>query len=282
MHLHSVPARAGGPPCETAAARPDPRLRPYVIGYSTFHAAGSGPLPHRLLPLNVTCAIVDLDGAARIVTGPRRAHAVLEETGWRHGITIGLTPLGTATLLGVPARDLVDGTAGLDEVLRVDLVDRLASVSDPASRFAVLDRLLAARLPDGPPADGPVWQAWRMLQRPAPGSPSPDPGPHGGDPDATAGGRARVGDVAARLGVRRRWLAAAFRREVGLSPGTVARIARFQRAVHGLTRGLDLARIAAECGYADQAHFQREVRALSGLTPARLRAFVQYREPARP
>jgi hypothetical protein len=33
---------------------------------------------------------------------------------------------------------------------------------------------------------------------------------------------------------------------------------------------------AVACGYADQPHFNREMRAMAWITPAKLRAFVQY------
>ena len=77
--------------------------------------------------------------------------------------------------------------------------------------------------------------------------------------------------VAARLGVARRWLEAGFRRDVGMPPGTVARIARFQRGIGVLAGEMPLGRAAVECGYADQPHLTREVRAMTGCTPAELR-----------
>ena len=59
--------------------------------------------------------------------------------------------------------------------------------------------------------------------------------------------------------------------QVGLSPKRLARIARFQRALRVLEdpsiesrRG---AITAADCGYADQAHFVRDFRDLAGCPP---------------
>ena len=64
-----------------------------------------------------------------------------------------------------------------------------------------------------------------------------------------------------------------------IDPGVVyvgarfhAGVARFHRAVLLLraSESGDLARIAHEVGYADQAHLSRDVRAFSGLTPSAL------------
>ena len=77
--------------------------------------------------------------------------------------------------------------------------------------------------------------------------------------------------LAAELGWSRRHLAARFRDEVGVSPKALARLLRFERALELLgTR--TLADIAYECGYYDQAHFNRDFRAFAGATPGELLA----------
>jgi methylphosphotriester-DNA--protein-cysteine methyltransferase len=51
----------------------------------------------------------------------------------------------------------------------------------------------------------------------------------------------------------------------------LARVLRFRRFVSRIDAGAtDLAGLAAETGYADQAHLTRESRQLAGLTPAAL------------
>jgi AraC-like DNA-binding protein len=54
----------------------------------------------------------------------------------------------------------------------------------------------------------------------------------------------------------------------------LSRVLRFAAAVERLRAApeVPLAALAAEAGYADQAHFTHETRDLSGLTPAQLRA----------
>jgi AraC-like DNA-binding protein len=47
----------------------------------------------------------------------------------------------------------------------------------------------------------------------------------------------------------------------------LARVIRFGRALEEIRSGAPLAQVAASCGYADQAHLSREVRALAGTTP---------------
>lgn len=262
-HLHSVPARPQREPCETFSGWAHPRLRPYVLGYAGFRSGDGAALAHRVLPVNSTTVILDYAAGGRVVTGPRRDPAVFEGTRWGHGVSVGLTPLGVSALLGVPMRELAGAAVPLADLLGRDgeeLAERLDAAPDWRSRFAVLDEALAARLGDGETGtDGLALHAWARLQRP---------------------GAPRVGALAAELGVSRRGLEVRFRRQVGLSPAAVARVARFQRAVWMLARGRDLSATALDSGYADQPHFNREVRALAGLTPTGLCAFLQYRELA--
>lgn len=69
-----------------------------------------------------------------------------------------------------------------------------------------------------------------------------------------------------------------FRRQcverVGLPPKSLARLLRFRRAVAGLRAQspLPMSALALECGYSDQAHMIREVRSISGVTPAKLQS----------
>jgi len=225
--------------------RRDPRA--YVLGYAGFRSGTGAAITHRMLPVAGATLIIDIDGHCAVVTGPRRTAAVAEER-WGRGVTVGLTPAGVRALLGLPMGELAELTVPFDQP---GLVERLAEAAGWADRFAVLDgwaeqRVRATRHR----IDPRIAAAWEHLQR---------------------AGAPGVDVVAARLGVRRRTLEQAFREHVGIPPGTVARIARFQRGAGLLAGRVPLSRAAVECGYADQPHLTREVRAMSGCTPAELR-----------
>ncbi len=84
----------------------------------------------------------------------------------------------------------------------------------------------------------------------------------------------RVASVSRTLATSERQLLRWFRAAVGYGPKTLDRVLRFQRFLSRapvIARGEDsLAGLAAELGYADQAHLSRESVALSGLTPGEL------------
>ncbi|AXB43614.1 AraC family transcriptional regulator [Amycolatopsis albispora] len=69
-------------------------------------------------------------------------------------------------------------------------------------------------------------------------------------------------DLGARQ-FRRRFGAA-----VGYGPATYLRVARLRRAIELAGAVPDLATLAAEAGYADQAHLSRDCRELTGSTPS--------------
>jgi AraC-like DNA-binding protein len=78
--------------------------------------------------------------------------------------------------------------------------------------------------------------------------------------------------VAADVGLSPRQLQRNILANVGLTPKSLQRVMRLQRFLEHAGRAGDLAAASADAGYADQSHLTREVRALSGLTPARLLA----------
>lgn len=79
----------------------------------------------------------------------------------------------------------------------------------------------------------------------------------------------RVDQVTDRFGVPIRTLQRMFRRYVGAGPKWVLRRYRLQDGADLLARGRieDLAALAAELGYFDQAHFSREFTAEVGMAP---------------
>jgi AraC-like DNA-binding protein len=78
--------------------------------------------------------------------------------------------------------------------------------------------------------------------------------------------------LARRLAVTPRTLQRLFRDNALSVPGFWLALARARRAALELTAGVPLADIAAEAGYADQAHMTRAFRRWFGTTPARLKS----------
>lgn len=248
MLVHSLPAEPQPAPCASAGVAPAGRhLGAYVLGYGGFRSGTGAAINHRMLPVAGATLVIDVDGHGAVVTGPRRRAAIAAER-WGRGVTVGLTPAGVRAVLGMPMGELAEATVPFDEPV---LVERLAAAAAQGDRFAILDGWVERKVREERPGIDPrIASAWKQLQRPD------SPG---------------VEVVAARLGVRRRSLEQGFRRQVGIPPGTVARIARFQRGAGMLAGEVPLGHVAVECGYADQPHLTREVRAMSGCTPAELR-----------
>ncbi|WP_165977694.1 helix-turn-helix domain-containing protein [Nonomuraea diastatica] len=79
-----------------------------------------------------------------------------------------------------------------------------------------------------------------------------------------------MSSLAESLGWSHRHLVARFHDQIGLTPKTAARVIRFGRAARLLQAGASIARVAAECGFYDQAHMNREFRVLGDVTPGQI------------
>lgn len=79
----------------------------------------------------------------------------------------------------------------------------------------------------------------------------------------------RVDDLVRRSGMGKRHLQKLFREYVGVTPKWVIQRYRLHEAAQCLDDGsVGLAELASELGYADQAHFARDFKAMVGRSPA--------------
>ena len=245
--------------------RPHPELTGLVGGYADFSQRSPAPVETREAANAKIVVIVDLD-AGWTVEGERfRSFAGglygrpvrVRHEGSAAGVQIDLEPVAARALLGVPAGELANRTVGLESLLggrAEEVAERLHGAGSASERFAILDELLRRALgATREPCRPDTLRAWTLLER--------------------SGGRMRIGELAAELGCSRRHLVNRFAADIGAPPKLAARLIRFETARRRLGSA-PLARLAAECGYADQAHMAREFTELAGRPPSAF-PFVQ-------
>ena len=188
-------------------------------------------------------------GRGAFVAGPDTGPVVTTMAAGTMVLGVRFRPSAGGPALGIPLSELRDQRADLAD-LRPAQARQLTSTLDPEVAAAQMLDLTAALLADGAP-DPVVTRAARLLRDPA----------------------ARAEDVADEVGLSLRQLRRRCQAVVGYGPKTLQRVLRFRRFVSRVDARpevLDLAALAAEAGYADQAHLTRECGRLSGLTPAAL------------
>jgi AraC-like DNA-binding protein len=253
---------------ESVTATPTPPLRSIIKGYRGYRRFGGSPV-HRGLPSGALTFIISLaepvDIAAMpsgvqgpgkfqaFIGGMHETPAYIRQHGFQHGLSLEMTPLGSRTLLGLPAGELANTVVSLDDLVGPparDLVDRLAAARGWRERFAALDEVLVGWLKEPSRSVPEVKRAWEML--------------------VSTAGRLEVSRLAGEVGYSRRHLAALFHRELGLAPKAAARVLRFERSrrlIAGPERP-NLALVAAAAGYYDQAHMTREWTEIAGCAPS--------------
>jgi AraC-like DNA-binding protein len=253
-----------------------PALEPYVASLVAYDMALGPSGVHRGLPSTALTFVLPVhealdvgwsrDPASRgrrwsVLSGLHLAPASIHHNGHQTGVQLGLTAAGARALLGMPSAALCHELAALDELDSaacavpelLHLPERLHGTDDPLERLLLTHEALLAALarPSMPGPRAEVDRAMSCLTR---GSP--------------------VHVVADEVGWSRRHLTAQFRAELGLGPKEYQRVARFQLShrllLAAARRGRpSLAGVAAEAGYADQAHLAREWSDLAGCSPTR-------------
>ena len=89
--------------------------------------------------------------------------------------------------------------------------------------------------------------------------------------DAADGGRRSSSEMARTLMVSDRSFSRLWNDVVGIQPRKFVQLMRFHKALEMIDGGVALAQVAANCGFSDQAHMARQIKAITGLTPSLLK-----------
>ena len=162
---------------------------------------------------------------------------------------VDFTPLGAYRFFRPADAQLASRMVGLDDLADPRSPRRRLERRRWNDRLDLAEAFVLARLQSGPELSRGVVSAYREL--------------------AFCHGNIRIEAISTRLGWSRKHLSQRFQDEIGLSPKSLARMMRFNRALDlaNLIEQPNWAGLAAECGYADQAHLTREFGEFAGATP---------------
>lgn len=251
-------APASAPPTTPVARAPDPRLGSIVAcGY-----AGWTLRPDRMDRFVVSAhtsvqLVVKVEDSA--LRPPEFVHgAAIRPIAIEGGcapcyLQVELTPLGAYQVFGIPMHHIAGQLVDLADVLgRASrrLGDAVRDAATWPERFDAIDRFLLGRVNAAPIVTDDVAFAWREL--------------------TVSGGAVPIRNICGEVGWSHKHLITRFRQQTGLTPKRAARVIRFERVQRRIAGDPqpDWVRLAAECGYSDQAHLIRDFGEFAGTTPA--------------
>lgn len=215
--------------------------------------------PHsreRVLPTGTADVVFAVDHTGRSrssIAGPRSTHLELETSRPFSAAGIHFRPGGASPFFGMPISELENRTVALDLLwghFAASVEDRLWSADGTEEQLTVLEKALQEKARQPLVLHPAISYAMKRFER--------------------SRGTRSVEAVAEELGISPRRLLEVFRAEVGLAPKMFCRIRRFATVLCDVERTaeIDWSRVALACGYFDQAHFNHEFRAFSGVNPS--------------
>jgi AraC-like DNA-binding protein len=214
-------------------------------------------LPHPSVHLVIEATRSEVVG---VTTG--RFTRVLEGSGRVFGVKF--RPAGFRPFFGSPVSVLTDRATPVGEVFGADgeaLARRVLRLRDDARMVEAAEAFVRARRPEPDSNVATINRATEQIMR-----------------DRTI---TTVDQVAERTDIGKRSLQRLFADYVGVSPKWVIQRYRLHEAAERLAAGghVDLARLATELGYFDQAHFAKDFKAIVGNPPNRYSRTVTRAEP---
>lgn len=248
--------------------QPAPLLSKHVECVWTLEGAGrrESATPERILPdgcfeliLNFGAPFREHKEAgrselqpSRFVVGQMTRPALISPTGPVQLLGIRFAPGGALPFFPIPPGELTNRIAPLEDVavaLDRELSAHVYESRELAETIRIVESLLIRRMNAKEERGASLRKAISEIVR--------------------SGGQTSVDRLAKDLGVSGRQLERRFMGEVGLGPKLLCRILRFQQVFRAVERAdKNWARVAADCGYHDQAHLIRDFRQFAGQTPS--------------
>ena len=162
-------------------------------------------------------------------------------------------PSGVYPFLGLPLSKLYNQIVALDAIwgsFAYELHDRLSAAPSVEEGLALLEQLLRARLGEESGEQRLVEYAVAEMDR--------------------HHGALSIKTLSDHIGISQNHLRTHFRRIIGTSAKEMARLYRFEHALHSVdpTLPVDWSNIAHSCSYYDQSHFNKEFMTFTGYTPS--------------
>lgn len=159
---------------------------------------------------------------------------------------------GAYPFLHLPLHEIADRVVDADTICGSEvhrLRDHIGGALGPTRKFAILESFLLSRLKQPGRHEKLLAHAVETL--------------------SVATGEDRIEHLGRRSGLSQKHLRRLFHEMVGLSPKALHRVCRLQRVVQRIEQleSPNWSWLAQECGFFDQAHFIREFKSFTRLTP---------------
>jgi AraC-like DNA-binding protein len=189
-----------------------------------------------------------------VVCGPHSQSFAIDTSTETRVAGVHFKPGGAYPFLKLPFGELHNVHAGLDQfwgrAAAGRVRERLLEARTPEAKARVLEETLLAGTHGVPERHPAVAFALNEFH---------------GAPETQ-----KIAAVTDRIGLSARRFIDVFRKEVGLTPKLFCRVRRFQKVLRMISAGsmVDWPDVALTCGYFDQAHFNHDFRAFSGINPS--------------
>jgi len=246
---------------------PAPPLNCYINSF--YSPSESLPLPReKILPLPTLDLKINFGGGFQVYDADQNEPFTTLSESWVLGLWtkshivdwpedlqylgVSFKPGGAYPFLGLPLSELQNQVVSLDAIwgtFAAELRERLYAAHTIQARFALLEKILLARLCEIPPGLKVAQCAVAEIAR--------------------HHGTLSIRELSERLGMSQKHLIVQFKQMVGCTPKELGRLYRFGDSLASidLTQPVDWTLVAHQFHFHDQSHFIRDFREFSGHTP---------------